>query len=352
MNKTAEFFIFTEDRLRQWCTGVLKKCGVSDAYAYAVTDALVSANLRGVDTHGINLLQFYAKRFMTTSHGEIQVTAEVPAACYIDGGANMGPAVSVFAMEKAIAKAAACGIGMAIVENSSHFGATGYYTCQAARKGYIGFACTEGFLVMPPWGGQEKFLSNNPFSIAFPWREFPVMLDIANSVTARNKIITYAREGWSLPEGWATDNEGVPTTDAKKALDGFLQPIAGYKGAGIAMMIEILVGTLTRGQYSRGILPNIETNDHQHISHLFIAIKPDCFMTKDEIDTTMERFVSDLRSVKRVKGVDKILLPGELEWNREKERREKGIPVSMAIVRELDKFSGEFGVDALLGKSS
>ncbi|MDR1932906.1 MAG: Ldh family oxidoreductase, partial [Spirochaetales bacterium] len=248
MNQKTDFLTFKEERLREWCTLVLKKCcGADDAYAHAVTGALVSANLRGVDTHGVNLLQYYVKRYKNISHSDIRVSADMPAFCHIDGGGHMGPAVSVFAMDKAIEKAAACGVGLALAENSSHFGATGYYTCCAARKGYIGFATTVAYKTMTPWGGLETFIGNNPFSLSFPWREFPIMLDISNSVTARNKIINYAREGWALPEGWATDSEGVPTTDAQKAIEGFLQPIAGYKGVGIAMMIEIIVGTLAHG---------------------------------------------------------------------------------------------------------
>jgi LDH2 family malate/lactate/ureidoglycolate dehydrogenase len=260
----------------------------------------------------------------------------------------MGPVVSVFAMDKAIEKAEKCGIGLAIVENSCHFGATGYYTCHAARKGYVGFATTVAYKTITPWGGLETFLGNNPFSLSFPWKEFPIMLDISNSVTARNKIMNYSREGWELPEGWATDNEGVPTTDAQKAIKGFLQPIAGYKGVGIATMIEVLVGTLAHGQYGIGIKPNAEPDGPQNVSHMFMAIKPDCFMTKAEIEKALEKFITGFRAVKRMKNVDKLLLPGELEHNREKERKEKGVPLTMALVRELNAFSKEFGADILL----
>ncbi|MDR1179975.1 MAG: Ldh family oxidoreductase [Spirochaetales bacterium] len=349
MNQKQDFLIFREERLREWCTGVLKKCcAVTDDYAAAVSGALVSANLRGVDTHGVNLLQYYVRRFKNISHTDIRVTAEMPAFCHIDGGAHMGPAVSVFAMDRAIEKAAACGVGMALAENSSHFGATGYYTCQAARKGYIGFATTVAYKTMTPWGGLENFIGNNPFSFAFPWREFPIMLDISNSVTARNKIFNYAREGWALPEGWATDSEGVPTTDARKAIEGFLQPIAGYKGVGIAMMFEIIVGTLAHGHYATSIKPNADPTGAQNVSHLFMAIKPDCFMTKKEIDETLEKFVTAFRAVKRRKDVGELLLPGEIEYNREQERKKAGIPLSPALVAELNKFASESGAHALL----
>ena len=260
----------------------------------------------------------------------------------------MGPAVSVFAMNKAMEKAAFAGVGMAMVENSAHFGATGYYTCLAARKGFIGFATTNAYRVMTPWGGMENFIGNNPFSVAIPWKEFPIMLDISNSVTARNKILNYAREGWPLSEGWATDEEGNPTTDAQKALKGFLQPIAGYKGVGIALVIDILLGTFAHGQFSTCIKPNVKPEGPQNVSHLFVAIKPDCFMTKTEIEDHQQKYIAEFRNVKRMKNVDKLLLPGEIEYTREQERREKGIPLTKALVRELNAFSAEYGVDPLL----
>ena len=339
---------FKENELRAWCVQVLKKsCGVSDEYASTVTDALVSANLRGVDTHGINLLQYYVRRFKKTTHSDIRLTGDMPSLCHINGGAHMGPVVSVFAMNAAMEKAAKTGIGMAFAENSCHFGATGYYACRAAAKGYVGFATTQAYHVMTPWGGLETFMGNNPFAVAFPWKEFPIMLDISNSVTARNKIINYAREGWPLPDTWATDSEGVPTTDAQKALKGFLQPIAGYKGVGIAMIIEILVGTLTHGSYSRNVKPNAEPDGPQNVSHLFMALKPDCFMTQAEIEKNLSAFVADFRAVKRMKNVDKLLLPGEIEHSREQERREKGVPLTKALVNELNAFSVEYGADPL-----
>ena len=351
MNET-QMITLPEKRLREWCTHVLKTCcGVADDYAFTVTDALVSANLRGVDTHGVNLINPHIRRFKTIKHGEIRVTNDMPAVCHIDGGAHMGPVVSVYAVDKTMEKAGKCGIGMAIVENSCHFGATGYYTCYAARKGYVGFATTVAYKTIAPWGGLETYIGNNPFSVSFPWKEFPIMLDISNSVTARNKIINYAREGWPLPDTWATDEDGIPTTDAQKALKGLLQPIAGYKGVGIATMIEILVGTLAHGQYGIGIKPNVEPDGPQNVSHMFIAIKPDCFMSRDEIEKTLEKFVGGFRAVKRMKNVDALLLPGELEHNREQERRKTGIPLTRTLVEELNKFAAEFGAQALWEKA-
>ena len=349
MSQTTDMLTFNEEQLRAWCTQVLKKsCGVNDEYAFAVTDVLVSANLRGVDTHGINLLQYYVRRYKNIEPVDMRVTGDMPAVCQIDGGGHMGPAVSAFAMNKVMEKAAVNGVGIALVGNSSHHGAAGYYSCLAAKKGLIGFAATTAFKVMTPWGGLETFIGNNPFSVAFPWKEFPIMLDVSNSVTARNKIINYAREGWPLPDGWAADEEGNPTNDAQKALKGFLSPIAGYKGVGIAMMIEIVLGVLTGGQYSRGVKPNADPVGNQNVPHLFMAIKPDCFMTKEEIEQNLEKFVADFRAVKRMKNVEKLLLPGEIEHIREQERKEKGVPLTKTLVQELNNFSVEVGAEPLL----
>ncbi|MCL2763608.1 MAG: Ldh family oxidoreductase, partial [Treponema sp.] len=130
MAQTTDMIIFKEEQLRAWCTQALvKSCGVDGEYAFSVTDALVSSNLRGVDTHGVNLLQYYVRRYKTYVPNDIRITGDMPAVCHINGGGHMGPAVSVFAMNKAMEKAASAGVGMALVENSAHFGATGYYTC-------------------------------------------------------------------------------------------------------------------------------------------------------------------------------------------------------------------------------
>ena len=345
----VETIIFREKNLRQWCANVLTKCcEVKEDYANAVTDALVSSNLRGVDTHGINLLQYYVRRYKNIKHSDIQVTGDMPALCHVNGGGHMGPAVSVFAMNKAMEKAAVTGVGMAFVEDSGHFAATGYYTNLAAKKGFIGFATTVAGLTMTPWGGLAKYMGNNPISISFPWKEFPIVLDIAQSVTSGNKVRNYARENLPLADGWGTDSEGVPTTDAQKVLNGgFLQPIAGYKGVGIAMMVEIIVGTLTHGGYATQMIPNVDSSGHQNVSHMFSAIKPDCFMTKDEVEKTLGKFVDGFRAVKRMKNVEKLLLPGELEYRCEQERRKNGIPLSRALVAELNKFAAEVGAEEM-----
>jgi len=342
--------VIKEEKLRGWCIQVLKKgCGVSDEYAFTVTDALVSANLRGIDSHGVNLIHFYVRRYRNTEHTDIRITGDMPAFCHIDGGGQMGPVVSVFAMNKAIEKAAVLGVGMVLVENSSHFGAAGYYSCLAAKKGFIGFSTTSAYRGMTPWGGLECFIGNNPISVTFPWREFPIMLDMSTSVIARNKVINYAREGWPLAEDWATDEEGNSTTDAKKALNGFLQPVGKHKGVGIAVMIDLILGAITHShQYSRGIVPNLNPEGKQNVPHFFMAIKPDCFISKEEIETVMEKYVADFHQVKRMKDIDRLYLPGEIEFIREQERREKGIPLTNALVKELNEFSAECGAEPLL----
>ena len=349
MDQSKEIIKFTEEKLRAWCFQVLKKgCGVSDGYAGTVTDVLVSANLRGVDTHGVNLLHFYVRRYRNTPPVEMSVKHDMPAICQIDGGGQMGPVVSVFAMEKAMEKAAALGVGIALVESSSHFGAAGYYSCMAAKKGFIGFSTTTAYVSMSPWGGLENYLGNNPFSVTFPWKEFPIMLDISTSVIPRNKIINYAREGWPLDDDWAMDEDGNPTADAKKALKGFLQPIAKHMGIGLSVMIEIILGSLTRGQYSRFVTPNLKPEGKQNIPHLFIAVKPDCFITMEEIEKSVEEFSTGFHKVKFMKNTERVYLPGEKEYLCEKERREKGIPLTETLVRELNEFSLSCGADPLL----
>ena len=168
MNTTEQrlsFVHISETQLRIWCRAALDLCSLSEADKSTVIDALVSSNLRGIDTHGVNLLPQYIRRHLTITQKQVQVTNDMPAVCHIDGGDNMGPPVAMLAMQKAIEKAEKMGIGLAIATSSNHFGATGYYTMCAAERGYIGFLTTLALATMPPWGGADAFLGNNPFSV-------------------------------------------------------------------------------------------------------------------------------------------------------------------------------------------
>jgi len=344
MNPTATRFSY--EALEAWGRAALAKTDMSPQETEAVLQVLLAANLQGRDSHGIHMLTSYVDRYRSIPHREMQVVEDRGAGCLIDGGNHTGPMTSLFALDKAMEKADQFGIGLAVVQESCHNGAIGYYTQLAAEKGYIALSATTVMPLIAPWGGLETFLGNNPFAVAFPYREMPIVLDIAMTVAARQKIFSYAREGKPRPDGWAMDKDGNPTNDPNEAIDGLLMPVGGHKGAGICLMIDLILGSLT-GSYCRAICPNTVTDREQHIAHLFFLLNPDFYVARDVLDQRVEQYVRDFRAVKKKADVEELLLPGQLEWNTTRERRANGIPVSAGDLKKLNDFADRVGIPRL-----
>lgn len=338
---------FSYDDLKGWGRKVLATTPMSAEEIDAVMTVLLDTNLRGVDTHGINMLPSYAERFKAVEHREIRVVEDKGAGCVIDGGNHTGQMTSLFALEKAKEKADRYGLGLALVKESCHNGAVGYYASLAAEEGYIALVTTTVMPLLAPWGGLEPFVGNNPYAVAFPYKEMPIVLDVANTVAARQKIFSYAREGWQLPDGWAMDKDGNPTNDPQEAINGLLMPVGGHKGAGLATMIDLILGTLAGGTYSRSICANTVTNKEQHIAHLFFLMNPAFYMSWEDLDDHAARYVADFKAVRKKAGVEEILLPGELENKTIRERMAKGIPVTAAVIATLNDYADRIGVERL-----
>ena len=338
---------FPYEKLAAWGEKILATSGMSQEEAKTVMKVLLDTNLRGMDTHGINMLASYTERYKSIEHRDISIAVDKGAGLVIDGGNHTGQMTSMLALEKAMEKADKFGIGLALVKESCHNGAVGYYAAEAAKKGYISLVSTTVMPLIAPWGGLEPFVGNNPYAIGFPYKELPIVLDVANTVAARQKIFSYAREGWQLPDGWAMDKEGNPTNDPQAAIEGLLMPVGGHKGAGLAVMIDIILGTLCDGNYSRSICANTQTAYPQHISHLFFVMNPDFYASRESLDKNIEQYVKDFKNVKKKADVQELLLPGELEWNKTLDRQANGIPVSEAIIRELNAYADKIGVERL-----
>ena len=344
----ATLIRFPYETLEAFGRRLLATTPMPEEEAATVIKVLLDTNLRGMDTHGINMLPFYVKRYKAIEHRPITVAEDKGAGCIIDGGNHTGQMTSMFALKKAMEKADKFGIGLALVKESCHNGAVGYYASLAAEQGYISLVTTTVMPLLAPWGGLEPFVGNNPYAVGFPYKEMPIVLDVANTVAARQKIFSYAREGWQLPDGWAMDKDGNPTNDPQEAINGLLMPVGGHKGAGLAAMIDIILGTLSGGTYGRSICANTVTDKAQHISHLFFLMNPDFYMSREGLDSHIAQYVSDFKAVRRKKDVPEILLPGELEWKTTQERRANGIPVSAAVLKELNAFADQIGVEHLV----
>lgn len=336
---------FTYEELEKWGRDVLAKTEMSQEEIDDSMVALLMANLRGIETHGITMLPFYAERYKQIEHKDITIEKDTGPGCLIDGGNHTGQHVSMIALREALKRAEQYGIGVAVTKEMGHSGAIGNFVAMAAEQGYIGLCSCNSMPLIAPWGGLEATLGNAPFAIAFPYEEGkPIVLDVATSVVARQKIYNYRREGKQLPDGWAMDKEGNPTNDPQAALDGLLMAIGAHKGTGIALLTDLILGTLAGGAYSEGICANVDMGKPQHISQMIILIKADAFVDADVRKKVVEAYMERFNQIPVKKGVEKILLPGELEWNNQKERAEHGIPITLPRLKEMQEYSEKIGV--------
>ncbi len=338
--------IFTYQELEDWGRAVCKRVGISDKEAGPLVEVLLLANLRGVDTHGITMLPSYAERYTKIDHFDIRVEKDYGAGCVINGGNHTGQYVTMMAIDEATKRADKYGIGFADVKEIGHSGAMGGYGYILAKKGYIGLATTNAMPLIAPWGGFQPLVGNNPFSVSFPDEEMPLVLDIANSVVARQKIYNYQREGKQIPMGWATDAEGNDTTDPNEALKGTLLAIGGHKGTGIALMIDVILGLFAGGSFGTEICPNVERDKPQHVSQLIIAINPKFYMDEAETKAALKAYKERFYAVPAKKGAT-LLLPGELEFRTQKDREANGIPITLPRLKEMNAFNEQFGIPTI-----
>lgn len=341
---------YLPDQLIGWATRILEKAGLPRTEAYIIADHLVEASLRGVDSHGISRMPIYVKRIemgLTARETRLTVEREAAAFALVDGGNGSGPVVAVRAMEMAIEKAMATGIGVVGVKHSNHCGCLAYYTTMAASARMIGFAATSAPANMPPWGGRKPYFGTNPFSLAVPaGEESPIIFDMATSVVARGKIILAAKEGKSsIPPGWAIDAEGRPTTDPVAALDGSVLPVGGPKGYGLALLVDVLSGIMPGALFGPYIGDLYREFDRkQGLGHFFMAMRADLFVPMDEFLGRMDQMIREIRSQPRAEGVERIYIPGEIEAGVARQRRAEGIPLADGVVAELAELGNHLGV--------
>ncbi|OLO28649.1 malate dehydrogenase [Alkalihalophilus pseudofirmus] len=341
---------FDWKKLQSFCTDVFKAAGVPVKSAEIVAESLVEADLRGVDSHGVVRTSIYLKRMeegMIQPDSNFFTHSETDTMALLDGNNNFGSVVGMEALNKALDKAEKSGIGVVGVKNSNHFGTGAYYAKKAIDQGFILLVLSNASQTMPPTGGVRPFLGTNPLAIGVPTgTDVPFILDMATSVVARGKIIVASQKGESIPEGWAIDKEGNPTTDANAALEGSVLPLGGPKGYGISMFIDILAGVLTGagfGKYVNNMYENWE--DPQNVGHFFLAININNFMPIDYFKERMDLYIADLKNEPKALGVEEIYIPGELELRRTIERKENGIELPEKVVQELSEIGQKYGID-------
>jgi LDH2 family malate/lactate/ureidoglycolate dehydrogenase len=335
--------------LRVFGTAILSAAGLSSRDAETIADALVEANLRGVDGHGVlRLIQYVdsIRQGGINPRPNVRVVRRQGAVALVDadGGYGFGP--SYLAMDTAVEIADELGIGAAGVCNSHHFGIAVLYALRAAEVGAIGIATTNTTAVMPAPGGLQSVVGNNPLAIAVPRPgALPIAADVAMSEVSWGKISLAASNGSSIPEGWALDEHGAATTDPTAALrSNMLVPMGGHKGFALAVLFELLAGALTGSPV--GTDADGHFKPEGGCGHFMIAIRPGFFGDIAAFDARVEQLVVALRSAPRVPGSRKEL-PGEFGGTERKARLEQGVPISGELLTQLNTLASELGVAQL-----
>jgi ureidoglycolate dehydrogenase (NAD+) len=338
----------SRERLSAWALSCLEKVGVPPPEARLVADSLVQTSVWGIDSHGVLRLTHYLNRLTIGSISAAAAPVVMrtgPATAQVHGQDGLGIVHATLGMEVAIEMAQESGVGVVGVGHSSHCGAMGLYTRMAAKEHLVGIAMTHSSSVVVPHGGKEKYFGTNPISIAFPRQGAEaVCLDMATSQVAWNKVLNARIEGHELEPGVAVDAAGNPTTDPHQASAGVPLggPTYGYKGYGLAFMIDMLCGAMNGMTFGRHINNMYEELDKpRKIGHLLIAIDPARFAGAATLEGSVDAVVKDLKTC------GEILFPGEPELREERERLARGIPIDDAAFADMNAWSNKLGVTPL-----
>jgi LDH2 family malate/lactate/ureidoglycolate dehydrogenase len=334
-------------KLTRFVSAVFEKLGVPKQDADIGADALVQADLRGVDTHGVIRFSPHAwyvkwlREGSMTARPNIRIVSETASSALLDGDRGMGMVVGHRAMELAIRKAKESGIGMVAVRNSRHYGMSAYYSMMALPHDMIGIAMTNASRQVVPTFGREARFGTNPMCFAVPSnRELPFVLDMATTTAAAGKLELAARQGKSIPQGWALNEQAQATDDPRLAQKARrLLPLGGsreggsHKGYGLAIVVEILCGVLT------GTLTALNA-DQDPRGHFFGAIRVDTFRPIDEFKRDMDRLIGELKATPPIEGQNRVYVPGEIEFETAAERLEHGIPLLPSVLKGLREVGG------------
>jgi LDH2 family malate/lactate/ureidoglycolate dehydrogenase len=343
--------LFPHEMLRAWTQEVFRAVGVPFEDAAILTDSMVEANLRGVDTHGLTrLLCTYVRRIqkgVMNSWTELVTVRESASTALLDCKNSIGQVGAAHAMRLAIKKAADTGVALVAVSHSNHYGAAAYWAMMALPQGMIGFSSTNAPATVAPTGGRRPMLGTNPFAVAIPAaQEQPFVLDLATTVVPYGRIFLHAKQNKPLEPGWAFDECGRPTVDPQAALKGFLAPIGGYKGYGISLAIDLLCGVMTGSSYGAHFPGFLADNlkDPTDVGSIFAALRIESFMDLDQFTKGMDRALCEIKCSARAEGVKRIYVPGEIEFETKVERLAKGIPIPEQVLADFVMLGKEVGV--------
>ncbi|RTL59945.1 MAG: Ldh family oxidoreductase [Sphingobacteriales bacterium] len=351
--------LFPYDQLSSFTLKIFKAIGCSESDAVTATKVLLSADLRGIDSHGIARLSGYVRLWeakRVNAKPQIKIIHQTPSTAVVDGDGGLGLIVAPYTMQIAIDKAKQVGTGWVSVQNSNHFGIAGYHAMMALQYDMIGMAMTNASALVAPTFSKERLLGTNPICVTIPAGEEPAFVaDLATTTAANGKLEILQRKNLEAPVGWIQDKEGNSTIDAHALKNGgALLPLGGdrdhgsHKGYALGAIVDIFSAVLSGANYGPWVppfpayVPMPENQPGKGIGHFFGAMRIDAFRPADEFKSNMDNWIRRFRSAKTVDGEDKVIIPGDPEREMEAIRKKEGIPVLQAVVDDLSALAKRF----------
>lgn len=339
-------------RLQEVAAAVYRSAGMPEQDAWLAADTLIQADLWGHQSHGLLRLGWYFARLQSGAMKAVTETSlvvDAGAVSVMDGHDGVGQVITRKAVDEAVSRAKKHGVGVVSVRNSNHFGTCMYYTRIGAQQGCVMVLMSNAGPNMAPWGGLKKKIGTNPWSIAVPGGVHgPVVMDMANSGVARGKIYLANKRRESIPDHWAVDAQGRPTSDPKAALEGFILPMAGHKGYVMGTMVDILSGVLSGSQFLDGVHGPYDPVNRSGAGHFMVALNVEAFQPIDAFHARMDEYLASLKDVPLAAGHQQIFYPGEMEKIADAENRKLGLLLPADTLEDVARVAKEAGVDSLL----
>lgn len=335
--------------LELWSVQLLEAKGLETQAAHTVAESLIEANLRGVDSHGVLRLPIYIQRIeagLVSCKPQPKVLKKEGGLALVDADHAPGQVAGVFAVDLGMELASQFGVAAVGVRRSAHYGAAAFYVMRAARQGYLALSMTNVEPDVVPFGGARAALGTNPMAFAAPAPQGLFVLDMATSHVAMGKVFLAREQAKAIPDNWAVDQAGQPTTDPNLAKA--VLPLGGPKGYGLALMIEFLAGVFTGAGLTQSIHRMYDDWDEpQDVGHFFITLDPDKMIGHDEFVARAGQLWDSLKSTPPAPGFDEVLIPGELEERTRQERLSTGVPIPRSVYNQLIETGAEMGIKPL-----
>ncbi len=343
----------TVEQLERFIRRCLMTVGISESEARVVAELMSEADLNGSDGHGVFRLPQYVKRIQSGGinvQPDIRVVKDAGAMALVNGDDAMGHLVMRYATDLAIDKAAQRDVGWVGVQHSNHAGPAALYAKMPMRRDMIGIYVAVGSANhLLPWGGTEMLLSTNPIAVGIPAAEEPpIVLDMATTVAAYGKVKTAAQRGEQMPEGWMMDKFGKPLTDPARAAEGFLIPIGGPKGYGLALVFGLLAGTLNGAAFGKEVVDfNADSRSTTNTGHFIVALSIEAFMDVETFKRNVDGVIRSIHASPTLPGVDAVRVPGERSRRIRVERERSGIPLHPELAQKLDGLARDLATESL-----